>query len=309
MSFALIMAGFGLAVLGSIVGYFCRSITRQGLVFRCPIWVGMIVTEIALVTLGILLYPMLLSVPVQAAVICLILGYPVGYSMADPGDNVSVDLIDEYNNSEAGMIFYYYHNGGRYMMPQTFMGCLLSLMGARWPLTMDLQFARRTRSHSTSNRFWSVSVNAYVAQSHLMSEGTAPLFRYWTKRKILDDGTIVEIPKYLFYPRIEDHEIYFAESAVEDPNTFMVKTDTYHEALAMAVKEKGRSTRVTVEANNAAYGTAAKVLQEMFSLNVDGPEYVDNIRERMKAIRNRRGGEDDGDAVPTDRAEDDAVSE
>lgn len=308
MTFTLIMAGFGLAVLGSIVGYFCRSITRQGLVFRCPIWVGMIVTEIALVTLGILFYPILLSVPVQAAVICLILGYPVGYSMADPGDNVSIDLIDEYNNSEAGMIFYYYHNGGRYMMPQTFMGCVLSLLGARWPLTMDLQFARRTRSHSTSNRFWSVSVNAYVAQSHLVGEGTAPLFKYWTKRRMLDDGTIVEMPRYLFNPRIEIHEIYFAESAIEDPNTFLVKTDTYHEALALAVKEKGKSTRVEIEANSAAYTSAAKILQEMFTLDVDGPQYRDNLKKKLEEIKKRRGGERDENAVSANSTEDDIIS-
>lgn len=307
MSMGWTMAGFAMGIMASIIGYFARSVTRQGLVFRCPIWIGTVVAEVLLVILGVF-YPVLLSVPVQTAMICLIMGYPVGYTMANPGDNVAIDLIDEYNNSDAALIFFYHHNGSKYLMPQTTMGCIKSLLGARYPLVMDLQFARRTRSHATANRYWSVKVDAYVAHSHIISEDSTGILRYWTTRRILDDGAIAELPRYLFRPKIEIHEVYFAESAVEDPNSFLVKTDTYHEALAMAAREKGKSTRVSVEANNAAYTSAAKILQEMFALDVDGPQVSEDLRTRLEAIKIRKGGEIDATVLSADSAESDVIS-
>lgn len=309
MSMEWTLLGAGIGVAACMVGYMCRSVTRQGLVFRCPIWAGIILAEILLVTLGAAYYPVLGDTPLQAVMICLILAYPVGYSMANAGDCVPIDLIDGGNNSDASLVFHYWREGVHYMMPQTFFGCLTTLLGARWPLEMDLSSARRTRTHTTTNRFFSVTLEAFVAKGHVVTPGLQGIFRIWTSRKALEDGTVIEIPRYLYRAKIESHEVYFAESALEDPNTFLLRTDTYHDAIVMAAQEKGKSLRVEVEANNAAYGAGARILKEMFVLDVDGEEIAQELRKKLEEIRKRdEGGEIDADDLSEDDVMDEAVS-
>lgn len=306
MSMEWTLLGAGIGVAACMVGYMCRSVTRQGLVFRCPIWVGIILAEILLVTLGAAYYPVLGDTPLQAVMICLILAYPVGYSMANAGDCVPIDLIDGGNNSDASLVFHYWREGVHYMMPQTFFGCLTTLLGARWPLEMDLSSARRTRTHTTTNRFFSVTLEAFVAKGHVVTPGVQGIFRIWTSRKVLENGTIIEIPRYLYRAKIESHEVYFAESALEDPNTFLLRTDTYHDAIVMAAQEKGKSLRVEIEANNAAYGAAAKVLEEMMSLDIDAPQTYDDLYNWLEEMKRNGGKEDVG--TESEYAEDEIIS-
>lgn len=306
MSMEWTLLGAGIGVAACMVGYMCRSVTRQGLVFRCPIWVGIILAEILLVTLGAAYYPVLGDTPLQAVMICLILAYPVGYSMANAGDCVPIDLIDGGNNSDASLVFHYWREGVHYIMPQTFFGCLTTLLGARWPLEMDLSSARRTRTHTTTNRFFSVTLEAFVAKGHVVTPGVQGIFRIWTSRKVLENGTIIEIPRYLYRAKIESHEVYFAESALEDPNTFLLRTDTYHDAIVMAAQEKGKSLRVEIEANNAAYGAAAKVLEEMMSLDIDAPQTYDDLYNWLEEMKRNGGKEDVG--TESEYAEDEIIS-
>lgn len=288
--------GFVLGIGSCILGYGARRITRQGLVIRCPIFVIMIVAEIIAVILGSFEWHVLASVPVQTIAVCTLVGYAVGYSISDPGDGVAIDMIDDYNNSDASLVYTYFHDGDRYLMPQSFWGCVKALSGARCPLHMDMQFARRTRTHKTSSRVISVELTAYVAQSHAVVPDTVELCRIWTSKKIDSDGNIVEIPRYLFRAGIEHHFIEFAQSAVEDPATFLVKTDTYHEALAEAAKAKARATRIEVEKNNAGYTSAAEIIEQMFALDIDGPEVEAELRRRIQEINDRAGGKGDNAA-------------
>lgn len=305
MSMEWTLLGAGIGIVACMTGYYCRSITRQGLFFRCPVWIWLIIAEILMVIIGMIFFPALLSVPIQALMLCLILCYPVGYSMSDPGDCAPIDLIDDCNNSDASLVYHYWHEGRHYRMPQTFFGCLESLLGARWPLEMDLSAARRTRTHTTANRFWSASINAFVAKGHVVTPGEQGILKIWTSRKVLKDGTVVEIPRYLHRAKIESHEIYFAESAIEDPNTFLLKTDTYHDAIVLAAQEKGKSLRVEIEANNAAYGAAAKVLEEMMSLDIDAPQTYDDLYNWIEEMKKKGGEEDVGES---DYAEDEIIS-
>jgi len=286
------LAGFLLGIGSCIFGFWARRVTRQGLVVRCPIFVALIAAEIAAVVSGITAWPLLISMPVQTTALCIIIGYSIGYSISDPGDGVAIDMIDDYNNSTAGILYTYFRDGRRYLMPQTCWGCVKALAGARCPLHMDMQFARRTRTHKTSSRFLSAELTAYVAQSHTIVPDTVGLCKVWTSRKLDSEGNVVEIPRYLFRPKIEHHFIEFAQSTIEDPATFLVKTDTYHEALAEAAKAKAKATRVEVEKNNAGYTSAAAIIEQMFALDIDGPEVEAELRRRIREIMDRKGGED-----------------
>lgn len=285
------MAGFVIGMGSCIVGYWARRVTRQGLVVRCPIFIAMIIAEILAVILGPIYMPALISLPVQTIALCTILGYAIGYSISDPGDGVAIDLIDDYNNSDASLLYNYYHDGARYLMPQTAGGCIKALLGARCPLHMDLQYARRTRTHKTSSRFLFAELNAYVAQSHTAVPDTVGLCKIWTSKKLDEDGNIVEIPRYLLRTKIEHHFVEFAQSTLEDPATFLVKTDTYHEALAEAAKAKAKATRLEVEKNSAGYTSAATIIEQMFSLDIDGPGVESDLRRRIKEIQDKKGGE------------------
>ena len=190
--------GFIFGMGSCILGHLARGVTRQGLVVRCPLLVTIAMAEIAAVILGVFMWPVLVSTPVQSIVLCIIIGYSVGYSISDPGDGVAIDMIDDWNNSDASLVYTYFHDGTRYLMPQSFWGCVKALAGARCPLYMDMQFARRTRTHKTSSRFFSVELTAYVAQSHAIVSDTVGLCRIWTSKKVGPDGDIVEIPRYLF---------------------------------------------------------------------------------------------------------------
>ncbi|HKM13729.1 MAG TPA: hypothetical protein VJY42_02260 [Candidatus Methanomethylophilaceae archaeon] len=287
------LMGFVVGMGSCILGHLARRVTRQGLVVRCPILIAMIAAEIVAIILGTFVWPLLVSAPVQVIAMCTIVGYSVGYSISDPGDGVAIDMIDDYNNSTASLVYTYFHDSNRYLMPQSFWGCVKALAGARCPLYMDMQFARRTRSHKTSSRFLSVELTAYVAQSHTVVPDTVELCRIWTSKKIGPDGDIVEIPRYLFRAEIEHHFIEFAQSTIEDPATFLVKTDTYHEALAEAAKARAKATRVEVEKNNAGYTSAAAIIEQMFALDIDGPEVEAELRRRIQEINERIGGEDE----------------
>lgn len=296
MDYLSALLGIAVGMIGIYVGYTARHIVHQKVPWKDPIFVILLMAElIVAIALWVSSAPVTMPDGLVITILAIDVGYPLGYVMAKPGDNVYVDLIDGSLNSDTVEIFHYYRCGEHLYMPQSLIACIKALSGVKNTIEMDLSLARRTKRRSIDNHIWPLSVSAYITSMHTVEIEPVGMIKIWTSKVKGDDGDIIRLPRYLIHTYREIHSVTFAESTLEDPLEYELKTDTYIAATAAAAEARAEAARAKIYAATAPFDGAASILTNMIRLDVDAAGAADDILRRIGAERDRRKAEG-GDA-------------
>jgi hypothetical protein len=289
MDYISALLGIVAGIIGMYCGYGARYIVHQKLPWKDPMYITLIVIEIIAF---IALWISSISITIPDALVIFILavdiGYPLGYVIAKPGDNVYIDLVDTDLNSDVEEIYHYYKDGEHLYMPQSLVRCALALLGVKNIIEMDLSLARRTKRRTIDSQIWALTADAYVTSMHKVAYESVSLFKIWTSKIKNNDGTVTRIPRYLINTYREIHTIMFAQSTLEEPLEFLTKTDTYIASTAAAAEARADAIRANIYASTAPFDGAASLLTKMIRLDIDALNAKDEIAERIDLERKRR---------------------
>lgn len=303
----------GLAVMaGSVlIGYRARTVSHAIFPLRDPIFVMMLVAEIAIMILDACgMVPiggfavsedyLVITDTGSLELLCMAAtdaGYVIGYIMCTPGDVLYLDMPDEsLTVTDIGPLVYYRHDGDLYVMPQTFFGIVASFFGARHPADIPVYEIARARTCTVSNGIrMPITMTVVPVSLHETEPVQIGVFRIGS-RKIKDENKniIAESPRYLWHPEVISHKIRFAQGITDDHLSFWVKHEIYKTSIEDAIDAEERAARLEIQMQSAKYDAAADLVSGLVSLSTDAPGSHDDILARIEAERRRRGG--DGDA-------------
>lgn len=285
-----------------ILGYWARAATHAMFPLRDPVFLVMLLAEaVAIVMLsGFELEGETLVITDLGAILLLIsaaadAGFLMGHIMRRPGDVMYLDMPDEsLTMADVGPLVWYRHDDNLYVMPQTIGGIVASYLGARHPLDMPVWEISRQRSCTYSNGIRRpVTLNVVPVSVHETESMTIGVFRYGS-RKFRDENRniIAESPRYLWHPEVISHRIRFSRSVTEDPLAFWVKDELYRTSIQDAIDAEERAARLEIQMQSARYDAGADLVSGLVSLSTDADNCQNDILERIREERRRRGEKD-----------------
>ena len=301
--------GIIITAVAAVGGYKSRTVSHAMLPFRDPMFLAILALEIVIVILdiadiingglAIVGKDITATSTGQFMIICMLaldIGYIMGYIMCKPGDTIFVDMPDDsLSVSKLEPLVFYYHSSGLCIMPQTVSGIICSHLGARHHADMPIHEIARRRYVSMTNGILKLGpISAVPVSMHTVEDESVGLFRIGTRKtKDENKNVIAETPRFLFHVTVQNHVIRFSQSATDDPETFWVKKDVYNEATKDAIAAKQRSARLEVLMTTAAFDAGADLVSGMVNLGTDAQNVQQEIIERIRKERERRGDHSD----------------
>lgn len=304
----------GITVMAAAValGYWSRAATHAMIPFRDPVFILILLFELIVLSIssGFETDGETITITDTGSILLLIVfaadaGFLMGHVMRRPGDVMQLDIPigDGYQHSEVIPMVYYWRNGNLYSMPQSIGSIVGSLLGARHPLDMPVHEISRTRSYRVSNGGIRrpVDIIGAVTVSHYdMDNITIGLVRIGS-RKIRDGNgnVLAESPVYLLHPKVTSTMVRFAQSATDDYQQYLVKTDLYRDSIHEAIESREELARLQIQLQSVQFDAAADIVSGIISMTRDAPgsheEIMHAIDEIWRESRRRRDEDDDID--------------
>lgn len=309
-----VVIGLTITAISTIIGYRARTVSHAILPIRDPIFVSILVLETIVLLLDVMgIMPiggfvferdvMIITDNGSLLLLCICaldVGYLLGYAMCRPSDMIQLDLPrgDQYQHSDVVPLVYYYgRNGALYTMPQTIGGIVMSFLGARHPLDMPVHEISRMRSYTVDNggiRRPMEVAGAVTVSLHEIEDFEIGLCRIGS-RKIRDENrnVIAESPMFLFHPTVTAHRIRFAQSATDDYQSYLIKTDLYKDAITETIGSKEDLARLQIQLQAMQYDAAADIVSGIISMTKDAPGAHDEIIRIIDRVRRQTEEVDD----------------
>jgi len=223
-------------------------------------------------------------------------GLSIGFRSITPDDVIVLDIPmgNHYEKTRIVPLVYYQLNGNLYTMPQNLKGIFLSMLGARHPLEMPIHEVARYREYEVSGDGilnYSFVPEAATVATYDVEEVPVGLIRIGT-RKIRDENknVIGEKPRYMFRTIVKIHKVTFANSAIEDYQQFIIKSELHKDAIYENVKAHEAMARMQIQIQAMKYEDAADLLEGLIDKTVDAPGAHEQIVKAIEAERMRRSG-------------------